>query len=194
MEGLVEAIITLFVIMDPVGNIPTFISLTKGMPLKEIRKSLNDAFFVAAVLLFAFLFLGIKIFDFFAIDLNSFQIAGGIILFIIGLLYVFGISSKIARPHGNDLSIPIGTPLLTGPGTITTIIIIVNENGTLIAVTAAVTVLIATWLILVNSARLYGFLGEHWTNIISRVMGILLAAIAVRFVTNGVLSIANSCI
>jgi multiple antibiotic resistance protein len=193
MEGLFEAIITLFVIMDPIGNIPAFISLTKGMPLKEIRKSLNDAMLVAAVLLFAFLFLGLKIFDFFSIDINSFQIAGGIILFIIGLLYVFGISGKIAKAHGNDLSIPIGTPLLTGPGTITTIIIIVKENGIMTAVIAAVIVLAAAWLILANSARLYGFLGEHWTNIISRVMGILLAAIAVKFVTNGVLSIASGC-
>ena len=188
MDGLLQAVITLFVVMEPIGNIPALISLTKGMPLKEVKKNVNDAVFVAGVLLFVFLFLGIRIFDFFSIDLNSFQIAGGIILFIIGLLYVFGISSKIARTHSHDLSIPIGTPLLTGPGTITTIIIIVNENGVMTAVIAALITLAATWLILINSSRLYGFLGEHWTNIISRVMGIVLAAIAVKFITNGVVA------
>ena len=90
MEGLLESFITLFVIMDPLGNLPIFMSLTKGMPIKEIRKNIDRAVFVAAVLLFVFLFLGLKIFEFFGINLDSFQIAGGIILLIIGILYVFG--------------------------------------------------------------------------------------------------------
>ena len=193
MQEFIEAFVTLFVIMDPIGNIPIFMSLTKGMPLKEIKRNVDNAVFVAGLLLFVFLFFGIRIFDFFHINLNSFQIAGGIILFIIGVLYVFGISQKIAKTHSNDLSIPIGTPLLTGPGVITTTIILVDHNGIFVTVIAASLTLLTAWLILMNSARLYGFLGEHWTNVISRVMGLLLAAIAVEFVTNGVLSIARSC-
>ena len=119
MEGLLESFITLFVIMDPVGNIPIFISLTKGMPLIEVRKNINKSIFVASILLFAFLFFGIEIFDFFSINLESFQIAGGIILLVMGLLSVFGLMGKFFKAHGNDLSVPIGTPLLTGPGVIT---------------------------------------------------------------------------
>src|SRR3989344_9510831 len=125
MERLLQAFVALFVIMDPIGNVPLFISLTKGMPSKIIRKNVDNAVFVAGLLLFVFLFFGIKIFDFFNINLNSFQIAGGIILFIIGILYVLGISQKVVKSHGNDLSIPVGTPLLTGPGAIITIVIIV---------------------------------------------------------------------
>jgi len=87
------------------------------------------------------------------------------------------------------LSIPIGTPLLTGPGVITTTIILVKENGTFVTVIAAFLALLATWIILLNSARLYKILGEHWSNIISRVMGIVLAAIAVNLITEGVLNI-----
>lgn len=191
MEGLLEAFITLFVIMDPIGNLPLFISLTKGMPLKEVRKNTDSSLFVAAVLLFVFLFFGVQIFDFFGIDLNSFQVAGGIILLIISILYVFGASLKYVKSHGSDLSVPIGTPLLTGPGVIMATIILVEKHGTLVTVIAAFLTLLATWLILMNSARLFKALGEHWTNVISRVMGIILAAIAVQFIANGVLNIAG---
>src|SRR3989338_6920213 len=189
MEGLLESFITLFVIMDPLGNLPIFISLTKGMPLKEVRRNVDRAVFVAGVLLFVFLFLGLKIFEFFGINLDSFQIAGGIILLIIGILYVFGTSLKYVKHHGADLSIPIGTPLLTGPGVITTTIILVKENGTLVTVIAAFFTLLATWLILMNSSRLYKILGEHWSNVISRVMGVILAAVAVKFITEGILNV-----
>ena len=194
MEGLLEAFITLFVIMDPVGNLPLFISLTKGMPIKEVKKNIDRSVFVAAVLLFVFLFLGLRIFEFFRINLDSFQIAGGIILLIMGILYVFGLSLKYVKHHGNDLSIPIGTPLLTGPGVITTTIILVKESGTLVTVIAAFLTLLLTWLILFNASKLYRILGEHWTDIISRIMGIILAAIAIEFITKGVLNIIRPLI
>ena len=194
MEGLIESFIALFVIMDPVGNLPIIINLTKGMPTKEIKNNIDRSVFVAAVLLYVFLFLGLRIFYFFGININSFQIAGGIILFVIGMLYVFGSSLKYVKSHTTDLSVPIGTPLLTGPGVIMTTIILVKEKGTLVTVIAAFLTLLATWLILINSARLYKILGEHWTNAISRVMGIVLAAIAVEFITKGVLSIVATSI
>lgn len=189
MDGILEAFITLFVIMDPVGNLPIIMGLTKGMPIKEVKKNVDRAIFVAGVLLFVFLFLGIRIFNFFGINLNSFQIAGGIVLLIMGIMYVFGASFKFVRAHSNDLSVPIGTPLLTGPGVITTTIILVKENGTFETVIAAFFTLLATWLILINGSRLYKVLGEHWTNVISRVMGIVLAAIAVEFITRGIMNI-----
>ena len=181
--------VTLFVIMDPIGNIPLIIGLTKGMPIKEIKKNIDRVIFVAGVLLFVFLFFGLQIFDFFGINPDSFQIAGGIILFAIGIMYVFGSSLKYLKSHSNDLSIPIGTPLLTGPGVIMTTMISVKESGTLVTVIAAFLTLLAAWLILMNSSRLYKILGEHWTNVISRVMGIILAAIAVEFIINGVFNI-----
>ncbi len=189
MEGVLEAFIALFVIMDPIGNLPLFMSLTKGMPLKEVKRNVDRSVFVAGLLLFVFLFLGLDIFEFFSIDLNSFQIAGGIILLLIGIFYVFGTSLRYVKPSGADLSIPIGTPLLTGPGAITTALILVKESGMLVTVIAAFLVLLATWLILMYSSGIYRILGMHWTNVISRIMGIIVAAIAVKFITQGILNV-----
>ena len=194
MKEVIEAFIALFVIMDPIGNLPVIINLTKGMPLIEVRKNIDKAVFVAGVLLFVFLFVGIQIFDFFSIDLDSFQIAGGIVLLIIGIMYVFGTSFKYVKHHGMDLSVPIGTPLLTGPGVITTTIILVKENGVFVTVIAAFLTLLATWLILMHSSKLYKLLGEHWANVVSRIMGIILAAIAVKFITHGIVNIVTPLI
>ena len=191
MDGILQAFITLFVIMDPLGNIPLFISLTKGMPTKEIRRTFNNSIVVAAILLFVFLFFGLEVLNLFGINLNSFQIAGGILLLIIGIMYVLGISNRYLTPESHDLTVPIGTPLLTGPGVITTIIIIVKEYDTAIAVEAAIITLFLSWVILMCSVRLYKILGEHWTAIISRVMGIILSAIAVEFIVNGILNIVR---
>ena len=189
MDGLLKAFITLFVVMDPIGNLSIFTSLTKGMPLVEIKKNVNRSMLVAGILLFIFLFLGVQIFDFFSIGINSFMIAGGVILLIFSIFLVFGISGKFIKSHDHDLAVPIGTPLLTGPGTITTIVILAANNGAYIAVAAALLALAATWIVLMNSNRLYKVLGDHWTNIISRVMGIILAAIAVEFIKKGILDI-----
>ena len=194
MEGLLEAFAALFVIMDPIGNLPIFISLTKGMPIKEIKRNVDRSVFVAGVLLFIFLFFGLQVFNFFGIDLDSFQIAGGIVLLIMGILYVFGTSLRYVKSHGFDLSVPVGTPLLTGPGVITTTIILVKGSGTLVTVIAAFLTLLATWIILINSSRLYKILGGQWTSAISRIMGIILAAVAVKFITGGVLNIITPLI
>jgi len=189
MDGIIEAFIALFVVMDPFGSLPLIINLTKGMPLKEVKRNIDRSVFVAGVLLYVFLFMGMQIFHFFGINIESFQIAGGIILLIMGVLYVFGAPLKYAKSHSSDLSVPIGTPLLTGPGVIMTTIILVKKDGTLVTVIAAFLTLLATWLILINSSRIYKALGEHWTNVISRVTGIILAAIAIEFIKGGVLSI-----
>lgn len=189
MKGILESFIALFVIMDPIGTLPIFISLIKGMPAKEVKKNIERAVIVAGLLLFIFLFLGPQIFKFFGINLNSFQIAGGVILFIMGVFYALGAPLNFIRSHSNDLSVPVGTPLLTGPGVIMTTIILVGQYGTFVTVISALLALLATWLILINYSAMYKFLGQHWSNVISRVTGIILAAVAVEFITKGILNI-----
>ncbi len=191
MIGILEAFVALFVVMDPIGILPLFLNFTKGMPSKEIKRNVDRSIFVAGVVLFVFLFLGLQIFDFFGIDLNSFQIAGGIILLIMGIMYSLGLTMKFLKSHGSDVSVPVGTPLLTGPGVIMTTIILVKESGPLVTVIAAFLTLFITWLVLINSSKMYKILGQHWIDVISRVMGIVLAALAVSFITKGIVNIVT---
>ncbi|MEK6983748.1 MAG: MarC family protein [Nanoarchaeota archaeon] len=189
MIGLIEAFTILFVIMNPIAAVPLFIELTRGMPRKVAAKHANKAITVAGAVLFVFLFLGLRIFDVFGINIDSFEIAGGIILLIIGVFYVFSAYDNYIKSHSSDLSVAIGTPLLTGPGVITTTIILTKEAGILTTVIAAFLTLLITWIILINSSKLYKILNKHWVNVASRVIGILLVAIAVEFIRKGILSI-----
>ena len=179
--------LTLFVIMDPIGGLPIFITLTKGASAQQMKKNANKALFVASILLFAFLFLGNQILDFFNISINSFQIAGGIVLAILGIQYVIGIHIKKSKFEKYDVaSVPIGTPLLTGPGVITSTILLVSHYGIIITFIGAVLTLVSTWLVLRFAKKAYDIIGHQWALIISRIMGLILVAIAVEFVTKGV--------
>lgn len=192
IEEVLKSFITLFVIMDPVGNIPILLGLVKGMPTSVIKRQINNAFVVASVILALFLFFGIKILDLFGIDLTSFRIAGGMILLLLGIFYVLDIENKHRKESSADLSVPIGTPLLVGPGTITTTIILVESYGLWTTLIAAVFALAAGFIVFNYAAKFYKILGRHWTGVISRVMGIILAAIAVEFIRVGVIDILRS--
>ena len=186
IDELLKSFITLFVIMDPFGNLPILISLMKGMKEKERTKNIYRAVLVASILLFIFLFFGVYIFKFFNISINSFIIAGGIILLVVGIQYVLGL--RFLKEKSIDIaSVPLGTPLLTGPGVITSTIILVNEYGMLITAIAAIATLAATLIILRFSSHIYRLIGEHWSNVLSRIMGLILAAIAVEFIRKGIL-------
>jgi len=188
LDELLKSFITLFVIMDPFGNLPIFISLMRGMKESERIKNIYRAVLVASILLFVFLFFGVYIFKFFNISINSFIIAGGIVLLIVGIQYVLGL--RFLKEKSMDIaSVPLGTPLLTGPGVITSTIILVNEYGMLITAIAAIATLAATLIILRFSNHIYRLIGEHWSNVLSRVMGLILAAIAVEFIRKGILGV-----
>jgi multiple antibiotic resistance protein len=191
-DEILKAFITLFVIMDPFASMPIFLNLTKGLPRKEVAENATNAITVAAVLLFIFLFFGVGILNVFKININSFIIAGGLILLIIGIQYVLGLKFRKEKVKEYDVaSVPIGTPLITGPGVITTVIILVNEFGYVVAMSAAIASLLLTWLFLFYSTKIYKIIGEHWSKVLSRVMGLLVAAIAVEFIKNGILGIMS---
>src|SRR3989338_5474031 len=148
IKEVLKSFITIFVVMDSIGNIPFFLEVVKGMPKKVVRKQLNMAITVASVIMALFLFFGSGVLEIFNIDLNSFRIAGGIILLIFGISYVFGIHHKERRESGYDISVPIGTPLLVGPGVITTIIILTQVNGVLVTLLASVLSILSALIVL----------------------------------------------
>ncbi|MBW2974883.1 MarC family protein [Candidatus Woesearchaeota archaeon] len=190
-QEILKSFVTLFVIINPIGNLTVFIGLSKGMDTRRRKSIVNEILLVASILLFLFLFFGHYIFKIFGIGLDSFEIGGGIILLIIAIMYLLDIHTGIHK-HRDISAVPMGTPLLIGPGTITSTLILVNEFGVVITSIGAVFALLSVWLILMFSGRIYKLIGAHWAMVASRIMGLVLAAISVEFIKSGVISVIRS--
>ena len=141
--------LALFIILDPLLSVPIFVNMTKGKSSREISREAAIAIGVAGVLMFLFLFGNFVIFETLGITIATFQVAGGIFLFLLGMQETMGITIGTARrPRDSPASVIIGTPLLCGPGTITTVLILSKQFGIpLVAVASAIS-LAATWLVL----------------------------------------------
>ena len=190
LGSLLYAFSALFVILDPILSVPIFASMTRGQSSAEISKQAVTAVAVAGFLLYIFLFFNFFIFDILGISLPSFQVAGGFLLFILGMQMALGID--IGRPKDHSPSaagVIIGTPLLCGPGAITTVILLVTDMGILIPAVAIALSLGATWIILRFSAEIQKLLGDCVTEIMARVLGMLVAAIAVKIIADGIIGL-----
>ena len=198
LPALIAAFTTMFIIMDPPGLVPVFIALTQGMSAEQRRTIAVRACIVAGVLMILFLFVGEAVLGFIGISMDAFRIAGGILLFLTALDMLF--QRRQARradnaaegqaEHQDDPSVfPLALPLIVGPGAITTIILLAG-NATSAADFGAIAgvlmaVLLITFLAFLVAPTIERALGKTGLNIVTRVMGMLLAALAVQFVLDG---------
>ena len=185
--NLAKAVIVLFIVVDPFGNIPIFMSLTEKMTENQKRKVFNTATLVGFILLLIFAFTGQEIFKIFGISIYSFEIAGGILLLILAIRILIsgGLRENVESPETIG-AVPIAIPLLVGPGAVTTTIFTLQMYDILVTVLSVMIVLLLTWLILRFMSNLYCFLGKTGALVIARVMAMLIAAIAVQYILNGV--------
>lgn len=184
----------LFVIMDPFVSIPVLLGISKGEPEEVMKKSANQAVGVAGGLIFVFIFFGMAILDSLDITIDSLKVAGGIILMLLGLELVLGFSwSKEDSSHKDvhAAAIIIGTPLITGPGVLTTTIVYVNEYGHLVTVVAALLSIFVTWVILRQSFLINKVVGPQVISVISKIMGMLLVAMSIQFIISGLNVLLN---
>jgi multiple antibiotic resistance protein len=184
--NLAKAIIVLFIIVDPFGNIPIFMGLTEKMTGTQKRKIFNTACLVGFILLLVFALTGQEIFMIFGISIYSFEVAGGILLLIIAIrILISGNLNENADSPESLGAVPIAMPLLVGPGAITTTIFSLQSYGVAIAALSVLIVLILTWVILRFMNSVYKFLGKTGSLVIARVMALLMAAIAIQYILNG---------
>ena len=189
VPGILYAFAALFIILDPLLSVPIFAAMTKGQTPKEIHKQAFIAVAVAGGLMYLFLIFNTMIFNILGLNMPSFQIAGGILLFILGMQEALGIDiSKCKENTKSAAGVVIGTPLLCGPGTITTVMLLSKDYGMLIPFIAITLSLIATWLILYYSAHIQRVLGEVVTDIMGKVLGMLVAAIAIKIIFAGIMA------
>ncbi|WAC05512.1 MAG: MarC family protein [Methanoregula sp.] len=187
VAGIVYAFAALFIILDPLLSVPIFAAMTKGQTPAEIHKQAFIAIAVAGALMYLFLLFNTLIFEILGLNLPSFQIAGGILLFILGVQETLGVDIGRSKDHSTTAAgVVIGTPLLCGPGAITTVMLLSKDYGILIPFIAITLSLLATWLILYYADYIQRVLGNVVTDIMGKVLGMLVAAIAVKIIFAGI--------
>lgn len=205
-DSLINIFATLIVTIDPPGLAPIFLALTDGMNRSQRGTVALRATLVAFGVLVAFSIAGFAILSLLGITIHAFRVAGGLLLFYIAFEMVFAKRSErkerttevaITRDHIANIAVfPLAVPLIAGPGAISATILLSTQSGgdwpgqaVLIAIIA--TVLAINWLSFFIAERIDRFLGETGRTILTRLLGLLLAALAVQFVADGVRALAG---
>ncbi|MQQ07337.1 NAAT family transporter [Epibacterium sp. SM1979] len=195
----ITSFVALFVIIDPIGLTPIFIALTQGLPTKQQRRIALRAIAVAGGLLAVFAVLGEAVLEFIGISMPAFRVAGGILLFLTALDMLFERRTKRreerSQPEEEEEDIedpsvfPMAIPLIAGPGSITTVILLTGEHSGFVGFAATMGVVAAVLLILLglcfSAGALAQALGKTGVTVVTRLLGMLLAALAVQFVLDG---------
>jgi multiple antibiotic resistance protein len=182
-----KSFLALFIIVDVLGNIPIFLSISARMTRTQRQKMLTRAVFASFWLLITFTLLGDFFFKFFGVSLDSFRIAGGILLLVISLkiLLVGTWEEKQIDPESSGV-VPIAFPLLAGPGAITQVIISTKQYGFLITFISILLVSIINYFVLKKIDSIYKFMGKSGSVVISRLMSVMIAGISVDFIVKGI--------
>lgn len=199
IELFISSFITFFVVIDPPGCAPIYASLTSSVPERDRRIMAFRAIIVAAIILLVFALFGEQMLGALGISLDSFRIAGGIMLFLIALEMVFEKRTErredraqeiIEQPEIEDVSIfPMAMPMIAGPGSIAAVMLLTSKHDGLenaVTILAALgTVLLLTLIGLIAAGPLMRILGNKVEAVITRVLGVILGALAVQFVIDG---------
>ena len=186
-----SAFVTLFVIMDPIGTVPLFLSLTGGMAADQVRRAARQAVLVSFLVIVVFAFFGQRILAYLHVSLPALQCAGGLLLLLVALELLTGRGDEPTRQgDANVALVPLGTPLLAGPGAIVATMVFskrVHDTGDFIAVAlAVVAVHLCIWVALTFSIPILRLLRESGILLVTRIAGLLLSAIAVQLVADAV--------
>ena len=193
------AFVTLLVVVDPPGVVPIYVALTSKEEPAGRRNILIRAVLIAFGVALFFLIAGRAVLSYLGVTVHAFSISGGVLLFVAAMPMLFGQRGGLQSPEpreqgsvGEDISVfPLAMPMLSGPGTIATILLLTSQAGgeteKLVAIGVAIaSVFLVSFIVLYLGARLIGLVGEGGVHIATRVMGIVLAALAVQYVLNGV--------
>ena len=196
ISAVFREFITLFVVIDPIGSVPVFLFATKYVPRALHRRFAIRAVSVATAVLIGFLFFGQFVLEAMGLRLGSFQIAGGIVLFIFAMTMIFGDSKpqreieEAERDHLEGAVFPLAIPSIASPGAMLGVVVLTDNHQNsmadqIVTAGALLDVLAITLGLLLAATKVYKYIGATGANIISRVMGMLLAAVAVDAILGG---------
>ena len=202
VDVFIHSLVTFFTTIDPIALVPLFISVTEGQDIDQRRRIAYTACLAATVVLVVFAVSGDFILRALGIGIPALRIAGGVLLFLLAIDMVFARSSGIrsttpreaaeANARDDVAVFPLAVPLIAGPATITAVVLLTSEvrhsfvlQG--VVSTALLLILVCTFFVLVLASRVMGFLGVTGVNVVGRVLGIILAALAVQFILDGLI-------
>lgn len=199
-DFLISALVTLIVVVDPIGLVPTFIAMTDDLPARARRQVALWASLIASIILAGSAFIGDWLLKTLGIGIPAFRIAGGLLLFSIASEMVFGVrierqartaEQAIDEHVRNVAAFPLAIPLLAGPGAITAAVLLAGRAGNDVRMLTLLFVIIAVvgvtcFIVFLVAGRIGARLGITGNIVLSRLLGVLLAALAVQFVLDGV--------
>jgi multiple antibiotic resistance protein len=189
LEPYILSFIPIFVAVDAIGSIPLFISLVEGATEKQRHKIIVDSVTIATVVAIGFMFIGKWVLKLLGITISDFQIAGGVLLFVIAVRLLLPGALKIipTNSHAQDVGVfPLGTPLITGPAVLTTTLIMLDRFGILPTFVSLIINMLIVWITLAKADYIMKIMGVNGTRAFAKIMYILLAAIAVMMVRLGI--------
>lgn len=189
LSVLVKTFVAVFVLADALGNAPIFLVLTKGMEPEQRNNVVDRASIVATVVLLAFAFTGQAVLDYLHISMGSLRVAGGLLLLLIALQMLQGELDTPIIEQGRDVAItPLALPLLAGPGTLTTVMLLMSESpdAQLSVAGGIVAAMVVTWFIVRQASRVDHLIGAEGAVIVTQLLGFLLAALAVEIGSAGI--------
>lgn len=207
LEFAKDALITLFVAIDPPGLIPIFITLTAAMTAAERKKTARTSVLIALCILMAAAIGGATLLETIGIGIPAFRIAGGLMLFYIAWEMIFNMREERKTGHAEDsvskdsiknvAVFPLAMPMISGPGAITATILLASKTGGstvnyAVLLLSLMTIAFLCWLMFRLSERIDRMLGFTGRTILERLLGVLLAALAIQIVGDGIMAFANS--
>jgi len=197
LDLYIRAFLMLFIIFNPISSLPIFISLTDKLSPKERRIVARKSSILAGAILLVFLFFGWFIFDFFQVTVDDFRIAGGILLLILGIDELIGEAApKMRKADPEEIAVvPLATPLLAGPGSITTVLVFsIPPFNLLHGLVAIVLNMLLALAVFCNSETILRFLGRNGVRVVTRIMGLMICAIAVSMIREGIMNILSAAV
>jgi multiple antibiotic resistance protein len=185
-DDLLRATVSLFAVINPIGTIPLFASMTQKMPKVERDRILKTTVITASALLMIFAVAGTQILSIFGITISSFMIAGGILLFVVSIELLTHGGWRFGGTVSDESGVvPLAFPLLAGPGAITTVILSFQTSGLIVTILSIAIVMGITFVVFFLTGKIYSILGRRGSLIITRIFAVLIAAIAVQYVVDG---------
>jgi len=184
------SVIPILVAVDAPGALPLFIGMTEEMDDAERQKTIRQSILTAFLVTIGFVLLGQAVFAALGIRVEDFMIAGGAVLLVIAITDTLAAGEKRLAPGPAFGVVPLGTPLIAGPATLTTTLALVGQHGYLPVIVSLVVNILLAWVIFAQAGRIIRLIGINGSRALAKVASLLLAAIAVKMIRSGILELA----